>query len=64
LRRLIRRSIREAYKLGFKEAFLGDIASVVINKFENIYNNLKDKKEQILSDISKEEKQFGETLEK
>jgi len=64
LRRLIRRSIREAYKLGFKEAFLGDIASVVINKFENIYNNLKDKKEQILSDISREEKQFSETLEK
>lgn len=64
LRRLIRRSIREAYKLGFKEAFLSDVASIVINKFENIYTHLKDKKEQILSDLSKEEKQFSETLEK
>lgn len=64
LRRLIRRSIREAYKLGFKEAFLSDVAWIVISKFENIYTHLKDKKQQILSDITKEEKQFSETLEK
>lgn len=63
LRRLIRRSIREAYKLGFKELFLSDVANVVINKFENIYTHIKDKKDQILSDLSKEEKQFSKTLE-
>lgn len=64
LRRLMRRSIREAYKLGYKEALLSDVAQVVIAKFDDIYTHLKDKKDQILADLSKEEKQFGETLEK
>lgn len=64
LRRLLRRSIREAYKLGYKEALLADVAQVVIAKFSDIYTHLQDKKDQILADISKEEKQFGETLEK
>lgn len=64
LRRLLRRSIREAYKLWYKDLFLSDLAGVVIKKFENIYTHIKEKKDLIISDISKEEKQFWDTLEK
>lgn len=64
LRRLLRRAIREAYKLGYKEVFLSEVALVVINKFAEIYTHLKDKKDQILADITKEEVSFGQTLEK
>lgn len=64
LRRLLRRAIREAYKLGYKEVFLSEVALVVINKFAEIYTHLKEKKEQILADITKEEISFGQTLEK
>ncbi len=64
LRRLMRRAIREAYKLGFQGNFLWEIAKVVIESLAHQYPNLAEKKELILSEIEKEENQFGQTLEK
>jgi len=64
LRRLMRRAIREAHKLGYKGMFLSKVASVVIDKLGLAYLHMIDKKDEILKKIEAEEKQFGETLEK
>lgn len=64
LRRLIRIAIRQAYKLWFKWTFLNKISEVVIDKLWDAYPHMIEKREEIVSEILKEEKQFGETLEK
>lgn len=64
LRRLIRRAIREGYKLWEKGQFLSPIIEKIINKFEDIYTNIKENKSVILEEINMEEKQFISTLEK
>jgi len=62
LRRLIRRAIRSAYKLGVDKNFLGEIAEIVIRKFENIYPSIKENKQKIINEIEKEEERFRKTL--
>ncbi|MDD3793416.1 MAG: alanine--tRNA ligase [Candidatus Gracilibacteria bacterium] len=64
LRRLIRIAIRQAYKLGFKGEFLSKVSLTVIEKLGVAYPHMIEKKEEIVSEILREEKQFGETLEK
>jgi alanyl-tRNA synthetase len=64
LRRLMRRAIREAHKLGYKGLFLSDVADVIIDKLWLAYPHMTWKKSEILEEIKREEKQFGETLEK
>lgn len=63
LRRLLRRAIREGYKLGNKWQFLTPIANKVIEKFENIYESVAKNKQNIIEEIEREEKQFLSTLE-
>ena len=64
LRKLIRIAVRQAYKLEFKWEFLYKIAEVVIEKLWVAYPHMLTKKDEIISEILREEKQFGETLEK
>lgn len=64
LRRLLRRAIRQWYKLGFSGQFLIPVISKVIEKFSGIYENVSLRKENILEEIDREEKQFLTTLEK
>jgi len=64
VRRLIRRAIREAHKLGVKEPFTEKIASIVIGEFGDFYTALILKREQILKELAQEETKFAETLEK
>lgn len=64
LRKLIRIAIRQAYKLGFKGAFLYNVAKVVIEKLGVAYPHMIEKQEEIVSEILREETQFGTTLEK
>lgn len=64
LRRLIRRAIREAHKMWYNGNFLNQIAHMVIWKFWTIYANLHNKKDFILDELDREEKQFLTTLEK
>ncbi|MFK7780181.1 MAG: alanine--tRNA ligase [Candidatus Gracilibacteria bacterium] len=64
LRRLMRIAIRQAYKLGFKGDFLYKVADVVIGKLGVAYPHMIEKRQEIIDEILKEEKQFGETLEK
>lgn len=64
LRRLIRRRVREWYKLWQNWPFLTSIISKVISKFQDIYESVKINQVEIISSLQKEEKQFSETLEK
>ena len=64
LRRLIRRAIREGRKLGITgKLFTSTIAQVVIGQFGEFYPELVERKDVIISELDREEKQFGVTLE-
>lgn len=64
LRRLIRRAVRMASKLGITTEFTSDIAAIYIKDFGAHYTELEKHKEKILHELRKEELQFKETLEK
>jgi len=64
LRKLMRIAIRQAHKMGFKGLFLSEIAEVIIEKLGIAYPHMIRGKEAILSEITREETQFVETLEK
>ena len=62
LRRLIRRAIREAHKMGFEGMFTNEIAKIYISQFENIYPTIKENSEKILTELTNEENRFAKTL--
>jgi alanyl-tRNA synthetase len=64
LRRLIRRSIIYADKLGIEKNKLTQIADVVLKSHGDFHKYLLEKKEEILSEITKEESRFRKTLAK
>ncbi|HJO93677.1 MAG TPA: alanine--tRNA ligase [Victivallales bacterium] len=64
LRRLIRRSVREGRKLGIDTIFTAEIAQVVIDEYSDIYPELSDSADNIIKELTDEEKQFAHALEK
>jgi len=64
LRRLIRRGIRHARKLGIESPFLGTLAEVVLDLYGEAYPELLEHKEFILKELATEETKFSLTLEK
>jgi alanyl-tRNA synthetase len=64
LRRLIRRAIREARKLGVTELFTVRLATVVIDQYSPVYPELGANRASILQELEAEERQFGSTLER
>jgi alanyl-tRNA synthetase len=62
LRKLIRRAVRHADKLGMEPGALLQIAAVVIENYKTIYKNLTEKTDLIGAEISAEETKFRETL--
>ena len=66
LRRLIRRYIRQARKLGIdiNSDFDEQIALLIISKYERYYSELAENKEVVLDVLSNEKKKFSRTLEK
>ena len=62
LRRLIRRSVRFSDVLKMSEGGLIVVVEMIIAKFGEIYKNLVEKKEIIISEIKKEEAKFRKTL--
>ncbi|MDD5738388.1 MAG: alanine--tRNA ligase [Candidatus Pacebacteria bacterium] len=64
LRRLIRRAIRYGKLLGIENAFMGEVAKVVIEMYEDIYIELKENQEVILSELQKEEERFLTCLDR
>ncbi len=63
LRRLIRRAIRYGRLLEIKDNFITKIANVVIEMYQNSYPELKKNRNQILTELDKEENKFQLTLE-
>ena len=66
LRRLIRRYIRQARKLGIdiNSDFDLEIALLIISKYEKYYSELSENKDSVLEVLANEKKKFGRTLEK
>lgn len=64
LRRLIRRAIRYGKLLGIENFFCSDIAIEVIKIYENIYSELKENQDFILSELQKEEEKFLTCLDR
>lgn len=62
LRRLIRRAIRFAGRLGIEEGKLHLIAQQVINQYGEVYPELKANQERILSELNLEEERFQKTI--
>jgi alanyl-tRNA synthetase len=62
-RRVMRRAIRFAEKLGIEENFCPTIIKGVINYYKEYYPDLKEKEDVILTEVKKEEEQFRKTLE-
>ncbi len=62
VRRLLRRAVRYADKIGFKEGQLAHLATIVIETYKVHYPELLHKKEQITLAIRNEEEQFRKTL--
>ncbi|MEG1754105.1 MAG: alanine--tRNA ligase, partial [Christensenella sp.] len=62
LRRLLRRAIRFAGKLGVAEGNLSKIAQVVIDKYAHAYEELKTNQAKIIDEIEKEEERFQKTI--
>ncbi|MBR0460234.1 MAG: alanine--tRNA ligase [Victivallales bacterium] len=63
LRRLIRRAIREARKLGITERFTSKVADVVIAEYSPFYPELKQNEKLIHDELDREEEQFAKALE-
>jgi len=62
LRRLLRRAIRYADQLGLPGGFLAVLASMVVEQYKDVYPNIKEGEEKIVSEITKEETKFRRTL--
>ncbi len=62
LRRLIRRAIREAHKMGHEDACLAQVARDFIRLYENVYESVKNNETMIIDEIGREELQFQKTV--
>lgn len=64
LRRLIRRAIREARKLGVMSEFTSKMAQVVIDEYGDVYPELVKNASIIIEEFDREERQFASALER
>jgi alanyl-tRNA synthetase len=64
LRRLIRRAIRHARKLGMEGGFLGPLSMKVAAIYEDFYPELHERAEMISEELTLEEGRFSDTLQK
>ncbi len=63
LRRIIRRAARHGRKLGIGDLFMAELAKTVINESKDGYPELEEKKEFILTVLTKEEEAFNKTID-
>ena len=64
LRRLIRRSLRHARKIGIKGVFSFKIIEPLIEIYKNVYPELKKNRDFIKEQLVREEEKFSKTLER
>src|SRR3989344_3799903 len=62
VRRLLRRAILFAHKLGITENFTESVAAAVVEKYKDAYSELEERKEKIFSEMTVEEERFRTTL--
>ena len=62
LRRLIWRAVRHGHKLGIEGSFLGELALIVLELYNEPYPELQENKAFILQELAAEETKFSETL--
>ena len=62
LRRLIRRSVRYAKKLGLEVGFSGPVAEQVISQYADTYPELEENRKRIVEELLGEEDRFEKTL--
>ncbi|HRI35979.1 MAG TPA: alanine--tRNA ligase [bacterium] len=62
LRRLVRRAIREFFKMGYERPVITEIAKIYIAKFRDVYQSIRMGADRILDELSKEEERFAKTL--
>ncbi len=63
-RRLLRRSIRYAYKIGVSDNFCRPVGEAVIETYKDAYPNLLKERDHILLELTIEEEKFRKTLAK
>lgn len=63
LRRLIRRAVRFGRKLNLPEGCLKKLATVFVEKYKDVYPELKENEQKVLSELTMEEEKFSKTLE-
>ncbi len=64
MRRLLRRAIRFAFDLGIEQNFLSEIVPVIADLYHDDYPEVKEKREEVIATLVKEEKIFRQTLTK
>ncbi len=64
LRRIMRRAMRHGRMLGFEEPFFHKVAAVVVDRMEESYPELSDKRDYISKVILHEEERFSRTLDR
>ena len=64
LRRLVRRAIRTGKNIGLETNFTKELGIVIINTYNDLYPELKEKADFILQTLDEEEKTFRRTLSK
>ena len=62
LRRLIRRSVRYARRLGMEPGFSGPIAECIVDAYRHAYPELERNRARVLDELGKEEGRFEKTL--
>ena len=62
LRRLIRRAIREFYKMWYEGNIISEIWKIYIEKFKDVYASVKINADKIIDELNKEEDKFSKTI--
>ncbi|MDD3773792.1 MAG: alanine--tRNA ligase [Patescibacteria group bacterium] len=62
VRRLIRRAIVKAKKLGIENIFVAEIADEVVEIYKDIYSELENKRDNVKQTLQNEEEKFRKTL--
>jgi alanyl-tRNA synthetase len=62
LRRLIRRAIREAHKMGHEDACLAQVARNFIHIYQDVYESVRNNETVIIDEITMEESKFQKTI--
>ncbi len=64
VRRLLRKAIHSADRLGIGHGFMNSLAEIVIDMFKDLYGEVKRNKEFIMDNLTAEEAKFRKTLSK